>query len=175
MKPIEILAIQTQDAYNWTNKLINSVSYDKWDDIPSVIETSVSWQVGHLIMSLYYHSIMVIVGHQRDIIESMPMRSYDNLFTSGAPKDAIGKAKPEEQRHHLTFMQKRSLEVIESLCLDDLQSPLHATEIPHPIAQNKFGALDWNIKHTMWHCGQLGILVRIGGERFDFGLRRKRS
>ena len=72
-------------------------------------------------------------------------------------------------------MQKRSIEVVDSLRLDDLQSPLHPTEIPHPIARNKFEAFDWNIKHTMWHCGQLGILLRIGGERFDFGLRRQQS
>jgi hypothetical protein len=175
MNQIEMLSRQTHDAYNWTNKLINSVSYDKWNNIPSVIETSVSWQVGHLIISLYYHSIMVIVGHQRDILERIPMRSYDKLFTSGSPENATGKANPEELKNHLTFMQNRSFEVVDSLCLDDLQNPLHPTEIPHPIAKNKFEALDWNIKHTMWHCGQLGILVRIGGERFNFGLRREQS
>jgi|SRR6188768_26273 len=160
MTPIEILSRQTSDAYNWTNKLTTSVSYDTWDNIPDVIETSVSWQVGHLIVSLYYHSIMVIVGH--------------HFFTTGSPKNAIGKARPEG-RNHLTMIQKRSTEVVDSLCLDDLQSSLHPTEIPHPIAKNKFEALDWNIKHTMWHCGQLGILMRIGGERFDFGLRREQS
>jgi len=175
MNQSEILSRQTQDAYNWANKLINSVSYDKWDNVPSVIETSVSWQVGHLIMSLYYHSIMVIVGHQMDIINGIPMRSYDNLFTNGSPKNAIGKVRPEKLRNDLTIMQKRSIEVVDSLCSDDLQSALHPTEIPHPIAKNKFDALDWNIKHTMWHCGQLGILVRIAGERFDFGLQRARS
>jgi len=82
MTPIEILSRQTSDAYNWTNKLTTSVSYDTWDNIPDVIETSVSWQVGHLIVSLYYHSIMVIVGH--------------HFFTTGSPKNAIGKARPEE-------------------------------------------------------------------------------
>jgi hypothetical protein len=73
------------------------------------------------------------------------------------------------------FAKKRSIEVVDSLCLEDLQRPLHPTEIPHPIAKNKFDALDWNIKHTMWHCGQLGILVRIVDERFDFGLRREQA
>jgi len=86
MTPIEILSRQTSDAYNWTNKLTTSVSYDTWDNIPDVIETSVSWQVGHLIVSLYYHSIMVIVGH--------------HFFTTGSPKNAIGKARPEELRNH---------------------------------------------------------------------------
>jgi hypothetical protein len=48
-----MLSRQTHDAYNWINKLVKSVSYEKWDNTPSVIETSVSWQMGHLIMSLY--------------------------------------------------------------------------------------------------------------------------
>jgi hypothetical protein len=173
MSQIEMLSRQTRDAYNWTDKLINRVSYDKWDDIPTVIETSVSWQVGHLIVSLYYHSIMVIVGHQKDILETIPMREYDRLFTSSSPKKATGKTMPETLRNNLTIIQKRSIEVVDSLRSEDLNGPLHSTEIQHPIAKTKFDALDWNIKHTMWHCGQLGILVRIAGERFNFGLRRE--
>jgi hypothetical protein len=172
MNQIQILSRQTHDAYRWTDKLINSVPYNKWDEIPDIIETSVSWQVGHLIVTHYYHSIMVIVGHQKDILETMPMRAYDKLFTTGAPKNAIEKTNPEDLRNNLTIMQKRSIEVIDSLTLKDLESELKRTEIPHPIAKNKFDALDWNIKHTMWHCGQLGILLRIVGKRFDFGLRR---
>jgi len=175
MNQIEILSTQTRGAYNWTDKLINSVGYDKWDDIPTGIETSVSWQVGHLIMSLYYHSIMVIVGHQKDILETIPMREYDRLFTNSSPKIALGKTIPEVLRDNLTIIQKRSIEVIDSLRLEDLDCALHSTEVQHPFAKTKFDALDWNIKHTMWHCGQLGILVRIAGERFNFGLRREPS
>jgi hypothetical protein len=55
----------------------------------------------------------------------------------------------------------------------DLESELEKTDTPHPIAKNKYEALDWNIKHTMWHCGQLGILKRIIDKRFDFGLHMK--
>ena len=83
-------------------------------------------------MSLYYHSIMAIDGHQMDIIHRIPMRLNDNLFTNGAPVDAMGKASPEELRNHLTIMQKRSIEVVDSLSLGDLESPLHPTEIAHP-------------------------------------------
>jgi len=49
---------------------------------------------------------------------------------------------------------------------------LGLTETKHPIAKNNFEALDGNIKHTLWHCGQLGILKRVLNERFDFGLTR---
>ena len=48
-------------------------------------------------------------------------------------------------------------------------------EFQHPVAKAKLDVLDWNIKHTMWHCGQLGILVMIAGERFNFDLRREPS
>ena len=53
MNQIEILSKQTYDAYAWVNKLISAIPYDKWDDIPDVIASNVSWQVGHLILSYY--------------------------------------------------------------------------------------------------------------------------
>ena len=171
MNRIELLVRQMQDAYGWTDKVINSIPSDQWDKIPDVVESSVSWQAGHLIVSLYFHSVMVITGHQMDLLQKLPMREYGNLFTSGHPRNAVGKADAEQLRNHLTMMQKRSLEIIGALQEDDLASPLKAVEISHPIAKNKFEALDWNIKHTMWHCGQLGILKRVLGERYDFGLR----
>ena len=62
-------------------------------------------------MSLYYHSIMVIVGHQKDILETIPMRGYDGLFTNSSPKKAIGKTIPEVLRNNSKIMQKRSIEV----------------------------------------------------------------
>lgn len=170
MNQIEILIKQTEDAYDWTNKLINSIPYDKWENIPQIIESNITWQVGHLLVSFYYHSIMVIVGHQMDIIQKMPLKEYSNLFTDAAPGESIGKTTPEELKDHLIFMECKSIDIIKSLSIDDLESKLESTTVPHPIAKNKFEALDWNVKHTMWHCGQLGILRRIIGEKYNFGL-----
>jgi uncharacterized damage-inducible protein DinB len=78
----------------------------------------------------------------------------------------------KDLQSQLEVMQKKSIDIIKSLSDEDLDRELELTPIPHPIAKTKFDALDWNIKHTMWHCGQLGILKRIHGERYDFGLRR---
>ena len=33
-------------------------------------------------------------------------------------------------------------------------------------------ALEWNINHTMYHCGQIGVLKRVVDARYDFGLQR---
>ena len=172
MTEVELLARQTDNVYEWTNKLIESVPFGKWEQTPEVVETNITWQVGHLIMSHYFHTIMVIVGHQRDLLEKIPMRQYDEIFTNGQPSGVIGSVDPAVLLDQLKLMQTRSLEIIKSVAPEILHSALEPTRIPHPIAKTKFESLDWNIKHTMYHCGQIGILKRVVDVRHDFGLRR---
>jgi len=172
MNEVEVLAWQTENVYQWTNKLIESVPMNKWEHSPEVLETNVAWQVGHLIMSHYYHTVMVIVGHQRDMLEKIPMRQYDEIFTNGQPSDLKGRVDPTLLLGQLKLMQGRSLEIIKALAPENLHVALEPTRIPHPIAKTKFESLDWNIKHTMYHCGQIGILKRVVDKRYDFGLRR---
>jgi len=163
-----MLAKQTESAYAWANKLIVSIPYEKWDTTPDIIESNITWQTGHLIVSFYYHTIMVIVGHQMDLLQQIPLKVYSQLFTNAAPVDAIGKTNPSPLQNHLFLMQQRSLEIIQSLSLADLEADLLPAPFPHPIAKNKYEALDWNIQHTMWHCGQIGLLKRVVDKRFIF-------
>lgn len=172
MNQVTFLTKQTEDAYNWTNKLLNSIPHEKWDVLPNVIESTVNWQAGHLIMSFYYHTVMVIVGHLKDVFPVVPLQQYDKLFTNSDPKDSIGKINPQQLQHQLVFMQQRSLSVISSLTEEELNKPLVPSNTPHPIANTKLEAIDWNIKHTMYHCGQLGIIKRVIDQRYDFGLRK---
>jgi len=168
MTEIELLTKQTKDAYHWTNKLLNDISDDKWDIIPEIIETNLTWQTGHLIMSFYYHTVMVTVGHQRDIFENMPLKTYGELFSFGKPEGTIGQTNPSDLKTHLEIMQDKSIDVIKSLSNSDLKSDLEPTKMKHPVANNKFEALDWNIKHTMWHCGQISTLKRVLGVGYQF-------
>ncbi|WP_020531364.1 DinB family protein [Flexithrix dorotheae] len=172
MNTVKLLASQTEDAYQWANKLIETIPEEKWNFTPEGLETNLTWQTGHLLMSFYFHAIMVISGHQMDIIKQIPLKEYDLYFTRGYPQNIVGKVKPDVLKSQFLFMQKRSLEEINSLSETDLKSSLHHTEVPHPIANTKFEALDWNIKHTMWHCGQIGILKRMINGRYDFGLKK---
>lgn len=173
MGSIDSLKSQTQDAYHWINRIIHSIPEDRWEYTPDVLETNVSWQTGHLIMSFYYHSILVIAGHQTDLLPSIPLNNYNTLFTDASPRLCLGKIKPEDLNHHLTLVQKKSIDIISALSPNDLEQPLEPTPFPHPIAKTKLEALDWNIKHAMYHCGQIGILKRIIHGRFDFGLKTK--
>lgn len=172
MTETELLILQTKDAYEWTNKLITSIPGEKWDQTPDIVETNVTWQVGHLIMSHYFHSIMVIAGHQMDVFQKVPLKEYNAIFTDGLPNNVVGKTNANDLLSQLRIVQEKSLQILSRLSAADLDSKLEPTPTPHPIAKTKFESLDWNIKHTMYHCGQIGILKRIVHERHDFGLRR---
>lgn len=172
MTNLELLTQQTESVYDWTNKLVLSIPFEKWNNIPDKVETSVTWQVGHLLVSHYFNTMMVIVGHQMDILQKIPMKEYDAFFTTGLPKMSSGKIDPEILLKQLQLVQSKSIDIVKSLTADQFDSNLEPTTTPHPIAKTKREAIDWNIKHTMYHCGQIGILKRIIDTRFDFGLRR---
>lgn len=173
MTEIELLSKQISDAYEWLHKLIDAIPSAKWDEVPSGIESNISWQVGHLIISIYYHSVMVIVGHQKIILELVPMREYTKLFSFDTiPKNAVGKTEPIELKRYLKVVEDKSIEVISELSPEKLQTELEPTKMPHPVASTKLEALSWNIKHTMWHCGQIAVIKRIIDQPYDYGLRR---
>lgn len=170
MHQVKTLSYQTRDSYQWFNKLLKSIPEDKWQEIPANLDTHLVWQVGHLILSINFHTIMVIEGHPKELYQKMPIRTYQQLFVSANPAASVGKVAPDNIFTHLKLMQEKSLATIDGLSNEQLKEPLAPTEVPHPIAKTKFESLDWNIKHTMWHCGQLSMLKRIVDKRYDFGL-----
>lgn len=172
MTELEILTQQTESVYDWTHKLIETITFEKWDIIPDIVESNISWQVGHLIMSHYYHSIMVIKGHQMDVIQKIPLKDYNEIFTDALPEKSVGRTNPSDLINQLKIVQQKSISIIKNLSFTELGNNLEPTPTPHPIAKTKFEAIDWNIKHTMYHCGQIGIIKRIIDQRYDFGLRR---
>lgn len=176
MTETEILLKQTEDAFRWTNKLIDTVPTERWDVIAHGSESTISWQVGHQIISIYYHTIMTTVGHIPDIIGQLNLRQHTEMcgFDTLAA-NMVGKTDPGQLRKDLDYMQKQSLGVIKSLSCTDLRDEVEPTKMPHPVAKTKFEAIDWNIKHTMWHCGQIATLKRMVDRPYDFGLRKPTS
>jgi len=174
MNIFDFLVKQTVDTYEWTQQLANGIDKEKWDILPSTLETNITWQIGHLLMSNYYHSIIVINGHDSEVLEKVPLKEYNNLFsgkisTEVLPKNNVGNIDPEKLHQDLNLIQKKSIEQISQLKTDDFNAPLEQSKTPHPIAKSKGEALDWNIKHTMWHCGQIAMLQRvIINKSFDF-------
>ena len=166
----QLLLSQTQNAYQWANRLIDGIPLDQWDHIPDGIDSNVTWQAGHLLVSYYYHSIMVITGHQMDVLREIPLKEYGELFTKGTPANAVGKVSAAMLRQHLAIIEKKSMGIIKILSSEQLRAPLEPVMPQHPIAQSKLEAIDWNIKHTMWHCGQLAMLKRSINGRLEFAI-----
>ncbi|SFR32307.1 DinB superfamily protein [Robiginitalea myxolifaciens] len=173
MTTIEVLLKQTKQAYSWVHKLKDTVPEEKWDAIAPGMDSSLSWQLGHQIISIYYHTIMTTVGHLPELLETIDLRSYTKLSGYDTrPESVAGKFSPDQLRKDLKLMEDKSLEVIASLTEEDLDKPVEPTKMPHPVAITKFDAIDWNIKHTMWHCGQMATWKRMVDKPHDYGIRK---
>lgn len=166
----DLLLNQTTNAYQWTNKLLESLPADCWPTLPPVIETNALWQTGHLLVSIYFNTMVVIKGHQPGIFQSMPLKLYSQLFTQATPASAMNQVEPQQLFEHLKTMQNHSSEIIKSLTEHDLNALLMPGEIVHPVAKTKFEAINWNVNHTFWHCGQIAMIKRVVHKRYRFNL-----
>lgn len=116
---------------------------------------------------------MTTVGHIPELIENLNLRLYtEHCNYNTFAKDMVGRTEPKQLMEHLKIMQEQSLTVIGSLSENDLQKTVEPTKVPHPVAKIKFEAIDWNIKHTMWHCGQIATIKRIVDNSYDYGIKR---
>ncbi|CAA9308501.1 MAG: hypothetical protein AVDCRST_MAG56-6025 [uncultured Cytophagales bacterium] len=168
----DLLLDQTASSHRWIEKMIDHVPAEKWGLIPAGLNTSLKWQVGHLVLSQHYHGVVVIAGPQPDLLEKLPVKAYSPYFVFG---DKIGEVDErftvEELRASLRLVQEKGLWAIGQLADGDLAGPLFPRPVPHPVATNKQEALSWNVKHNMWHCGQIGMVARAVGHPFDFKLK----
>ena len=59
--------------------------------------------------------------------------------------------------------------MLDNLQDKDLNDDIFKFPKPHPFVKTKENSISWNIKHTMWHCGQIAMLKRIVDKPLDFG------
>jgi hypothetical protein len=174
MNEITILARQTSNTYNWVNRLLAAIPFEQWEETPDVINSNITWQAGHLVVSFYFHTIMVVKGHQMDVLQQMPMKEYSDWFTRSGAADARGKVASEKLLADVALMQVKSLAVMASLNDAALDNPL-VPILPHPVARTIREALEWNVQHTMWHCGQIGTISRALGRPYTIVLQEKEA
>ncbi len=175
MTVIDALIKQTQVAHSWTNKLIDSVPKKHWDDTPDTLASNISWQVGHLVISEYYHAILVITGFDEEITEKIDLREHNQKYGyDSVPLNQVGTTSHEVLQEQLHFMQNKVITNISGLTLSDLEGKVEEPiKQKHPVAITKFDAVSWNIKHTMWHCGQMATIKRLIHGGYDFGLQKR--
>jgi DinB superfamily len=167
----DFLQKQTADTYGWTNKLVENITFDKWFITPEILETNLAWQVGHLTLSQYYYTIVLLIGPKKDFAESINLKKYSGLFSNGQRrKELISEITVQELLDNWKSMQTLTNETLTRLQDTDLNHDIFSMPKPHPFVKTKENAISWNVKHTMWHCGQIAMLKRVIDKPFDFGM-----
>lgn len=154
MSSIEILTRWTTNAHNRLNQLLDAIPLEKWNILPSVIETNVSWQVGHLILSQYYYTVQLLVGLDQSMLNHPFYKSW--MQTDGTPRGIIGPVNPLDLQQAMLEIQALSISTIKSIPSSDL-----GTKLDTPNVATKLEAISWNSQHIIWHCGQIGLLKRV--------------
>ena len=166
-----LVKTQTIESFNWTNRLIDNIQDEKWFVTPEVIETNFAWQIGHLTLSQYYYTVVLINGPDKDFAEKINMKKYSMLFANGINKNKLfTEVTAEELKENWTLMQIKSIETLDNLYEVDLNNEIFKLPKSHPFVKTKENSFSWNIKHTMWHCGQMGTLKRIIDKPLNFGM-----
>ena len=173
-KLVNLLKNQTIDSHKWVDNIISEFPEDKWFETPEIIETNIAWQIGHLTLSLYYYNIVLIGSPQEDISNEINVKKYSEFFMSGEKRNEM---KSEFTRETILknweLLKEKAIEFISKLTDEDLDSEIFKLPKEHPFAKTKEDALSWNIKHTMWHCGQIATLKRIVDKPFDLTIKKK--
>ncbi|MFT3680844.1 MAG: DinB family protein [Ferruginibacter sp.] len=165
------LKSQTADVYNWTNKLIENIAFEKWVITPAIVETNLAWQLGHLTLSQYYYTVVLVTGPRKDFAEDINLKKYSGLFANGHRiKELPPEITVQELITNWNAVQMLTNEILSSLQDIDLAAGVFNLPKPHPFVKTKEQAVSWNIKHTMWHCGQIATLRRVIDVPFSFGM-----
>ena len=162
MNRIEFIDGQNKTTRSFVKGFIDRVPEEKWFIKPAGLETTMAWQVGHLVISQYFHSIAVITGSRKSVSEVVSLRQYSEnyAFSTVPSENPEGQPTIQELKQHLDFMGDEVHSVLMSLNDADLDSELHPTKFPHPIAKTKWDALTFSYRHEMWHGGQIAMLKR---------------
>ena len=141
----------------WTEKILSSFPKELWEISPKGFKTNMNWQVGHVIISTYFHSILCISGSDEEIKESFSPREYSTLYGMGSNALADLDTKPTASTmlDNLALLDQRSLDILDSLNVEDLDEK---TLLRNPVAKTKKDALVWTFKHRMWHTGQMALI-----------------
>jgi len=146
-----------------TDKLISDISAEKWFETPSVLESNLNWQIGHIILANYLHGIASISGVNEDFRNKVNVSDYIIYYGPKSNPSDFKNEKPSNKKlmeiYELTFLLV--LEGIENLTSIDLEKN---TEVPNPSVQTKYQALLWMSQHQSWHNGQIAVLKRVLNE-----------
>ena len=159
---------QIRFARGMCKRLWQDIPENQWHETPAGLDTNLTWQVGHLLISQYFAPVVTVFGSQADIKEQLPIKEYAMLFGLGSdPSQSQQFSRSRETLlADLDLVEARTLALLDDYDFTKLgEEPLRA----HPVGTTQQACLDWSIQHEMWHAGQLAMLRKALGHSSVFG------
>lgn len=160
MTDLQFLKYQIRMAQENTLQLVNELDDRFWKLTPPGVKTNINWQVGHIAVSLYFHSLVSTGGEREALKNLIPLQEYISTYKAGtSPEDDLqGKPDKEALLKALRIIFRQVEVALGSMKEEELDQ---AVEVPHPVAKTKREVLMWCSHHQMWHNGLISLLKRI--------------
>jgi hypothetical protein len=151
------------------NRLISELPEDLWYVIPENTDSNFAWQLGHLMMSQNFHTLAVITGRNKKVLQLLTPESYgmyNKIFNGmgslhrSIEKDLIPTTTLKQQ---FDTVHEICIENLSQLTEDILEQSLEPIPFKHPMANSKYEALSWSFKHEMWHSAEMEEIKRMLG------------
>lgn len=160
MSILEIIKNELKNVSSWTEMLISNIDDQLWKTTPENIGTNFNWLVGHIIHDKYFHAIACISKQTFNLTETLDTSNYQQFYEVGTSPTTALSDKPgtTQLKTDLQIVDSAVNNVLDNLSEQDLQN---STLLNNPVADTKYEALMWAIKHQMWHNGQIALMKRI--------------
>ncbi|MEM7038579.1 MAG: DinB family protein [Bacteroidota bacterium] len=156
---IDIIKLSLEQADRFTQRFIDKIPQAAWDLAPGESGTTITWQLGHIVISRVFLNISCVVGRSEKLKEGMPLSEFGSLYGYGSnPMDGAKRHSPDQLLSAFELVKEVGYEALAGLTEADLQGP--------PMRNNPGGntvqeTLLWSAQHQSWHNGQMALLARM--------------
>lgn len=160
MSEVKLLQSQFGLAHAWTLRLVQDLDEAYWTQSPEGLKTNINWQVGHVLVGLYFQALVCTGGSREGLKEQFPLSEFIACYRMGTHPDEGLEQKPGKEAllQALQACYAAVMAMLDSLEGGQLDEPV-ATR--HPLASTKREVLVWCTHHQMWHNGQISMLKRL--------------
>jgi len=152
---------QLDFARRYTLERVDTVPLEDWFTIPAGGVSHVAWQVGHLAATEYrlcLERLRPRTAADEDLIPDAMLTQ----FARTSQPDAVTGFAAEQIRDAFDAVHAQVMKELPTYPDADLDRPPLK---PHPLFNTRIAGLRYTPLHEMIHCGQIGMLRRMLGQK----------
>lgn len=156
----ETIIQELKKSSRWTRYLLKSFDNEQEFTIPEGLKSNVNWQIGHIMLSRHFHSVLSVFGKKEELMDNIPFREYAKYYAMGSKPSEHISSKPSiaSMMDDLYKIDTLAVQLTENMSAEELdEAPLR----DHPVAKTRYEAMMWSSQHQMWHNGQLAMIQSL--------------